>query len=76
MKYVDAENPKRAIAAAVIPGLYAIAGSFVLALGLMITSPDKFSSSMLWSTLVIIWALTVPHMATTARFDISAFKKK
>jgi Brp/Blh family beta-carotene 15,15'-monooxygenase len=75
MKHVADENPKRAIAAAVIPGLYAIAGTFVLALGLMITSPDKFSSSMLWSTLVIIWALTVPHMATTARFDFSALKK-
>lgn len=75
MKYIDEENPKRAIAAAVIPGLYAIAGTFVLALGLMLASPDKFSSSMLWSTLVIIWALTVPHMATTARFDFSAFKK-
>jgi Brp/Blh family beta-carotene 15,15'-monooxygenase len=75
MKYIDEENPKRAIAAAVIPGLYAIAGTFVLALGLMLASPDKFSSSMLWSTLVIIWALTVPHMATTARFDFAAFKK-
>lgn len=75
MKFIDQENPKRAIAAAVIPGLYAIAGTFVLAFGLMIASPDKFSSSMLWSTLVIIWALTVPHMATTARFDLAAFKK-
>lgn len=75
MKFIDQENPKRAIAAAVIPGLYAIAGTFVLAFGLMIASPDKFSSSMLWSTLVIIWALTVPHMATTSRFDFAALKK-
>lgn len=75
MKFIDQENPKRAFAAAVIPGLYAIAGTFVLAFGLMIVSPDKFSSSMLWSTLVIIWALTVPHMATTARFDLAALKK-
>jgi Brp/Blh family beta-carotene 15,15'-monooxygenase len=74
MKYVAEENPKRAIAAAVIPGLYAIAGTFVLAIALMIASPDKFSSSILWSTLVIIWALTVPHMATTARFDFRALK--
>jgi Brp/Blh family beta-carotene 15,15'-monooxygenase len=75
MRYVSEENPKRAIAAAVIPGLYAIAGTFVLAIALMVASPDKFSSSILWSTLVIIWALTVPHMATTARFDFAAFKK-
>lgn len=75
MKYVEEENPKRAIAAAVVPGLYAIAGTFVLAIALMVASPDKFSSSILWSTLVIIWALTVPHMATTARFDFAAFKR-
>jgi Brp/Blh family beta-carotene 15,15'-monooxygenase len=74
MKYVADENPQRAIAAAVIPGLYAIAGTFVLAVALMVASPDKFSSSILWSTLVIIWALTVPHMATTARFDLKALK--
>lgn len=72
---IEKGNPKRAIAAAVIPGLYAIAGTFALAAALMIASPDKFSSSMLWSTLVIIWALTVPHMATTSRFDLAAFKK-
>lgn len=75
-KYLEEENPLRAIAAAVIPGLYAIAGTFILALGLMIANPDKFSSSMLWSTLVIIWALTVPHMATTSRFDLAAFKRE
>jgi Brp/Blh family beta-carotene 15,15'-monooxygenase len=75
MKYVEEENPKRAIAAAVVPGLYAIAGTFVLAIALMVASPDKFSSSILWSTLVIIWALTVPHMATTARFDFAALKR-
>ena len=75
MEQIENGNPKRAIAAAVIPGLYAIAGTFVIAVVLMVASPDKFSSSMLWSTLVIIWALTVPHMATTSRFDFAAFKR-
>jgi Brp/Blh family beta-carotene 15,15'-monooxygenase len=65
----------KAIWSVVFPGLYAIAGTLVIAIGLMITSPDKFSSSLLWSTLVIIWALTVPHMATTAKFDFAAIKK-
>jgi Brp/Blh family beta-carotene 15,15'-monooxygenase len=63
---------RAAIAAAVIPGLYAIGGTLLIATILMLRSPGKFSSSLLWSTLVIIWALTVPHMATTARFDLKA----
>ena len=65
----------KAIWSVVFPGLYAIAGTLVIAVALMISSPDNFSSSLLWSTLVIIWALTVPHMATTAKFDLAAFKK-
>lgn len=65
----------KAIWSVVFPGLYAIAGTLVIAVILMFTSPDNFSSSLLWSTLVIIWALTVPHMATTAKFDFAALKK-
>lgn len=65
----------KAIWSVVFPGLYAIAGTLVIAIGLMIASPDNFSSSLLWSTLVIIWALTVPHMATTSKFDFAALKK-
>jgi Brp/Blh family beta-carotene 15,15'-monooxygenase len=37
--------------------------------------PKAQQSSLLWSTLVIIWALTVPHMATTAKFDLAALKR-
>jgi len=65
----------KAIWSVVFPGLYAIAGTLIIAIGLMIASPDNFSSSLLWSTLVIIWALTVPHMATTSKFDFAALKK-
>ena len=60
---------RASIFAAITPGLYAVVGTFVIASLLMIQSPEKFSSSLLWSTLVIVWALTVPHMATTATFD-------
>jgi Brp/Blh family beta-carotene 15,15'-monooxygenase len=74
-EFANAGRWKRAIGAAVIPGLYAIAGTLFIAAGLMIFSPDKFSSGLLWSTLVIIWALTVPHMVTTARFDLAALKQ-
>ena len=30
------------------------------------------SDQFLWITLVIVWALTVPHMAVTARLDRKA----
>lgn len=75
MSFIQLGKWQRAIGAAVIPGLYAIAGTFLLAIALIIIDPDKFSSSVLWSTLVIIWALTVPHMATTSRFDFAALKR-
>ena len=66
---------QKSIWAAVYPGLYAVAGTIGLAVILMAASPDEISSTLLWSTLLVIWALTVPHMATTSRFDLRALKK-
>lgn len=74
-QYISSGDWHKAIWSVVFPGLYAIAGTLIIAIGLMIASPDNFSSSLLWSTLVIIWALTVPHMATTSKFDFAALKK-
>lgn len=65
---------RESIRGAIAPGLYAVVGTIAIALLLMVNSPDKFSSSLLWATLVIIWALTVPHMLTTASFDSRALK--
>ena len=65
---------QKAITNAITPGLYAVIGTLLLAATLMITIPDKFSSSLLWSTLLIIWALTVPHMISTARFDLKVLR--
>jgi len=72
--FADAGSTRSAFIAAVVPGLYAVGGSFALAAALMIASPQKFSSSLLWSVLVIIWALTVPHMLSTARLDRASLK--
>ena len=55
--------------AAIVPGLYAIAGTLLVAGALMIWDSKQFGSGLLWSTLVIVWALTIPHMLTTASFD-------
>ncbi len=66
-----------AITRAFFAGIYALVGTILLALILMIFLPGKFSSSFFWSALLIVWALTVPHMITTAKFDrISLFHLK
>ena len=65
----------RALLAAVTPGLYAVAGSAAIALGLMLFDRRHFSSGLLWSALVLIWALTVPHMLSTSRFDLRAIRR-
>lgn len=55
-------------------GLPALLGTVIVAGGIALVSKNGFSSTLLWSLLVVIWALTVPHMATTARFDVKALK--
>jgi len=64
----------KALWAAIFPGLYAVAGTALVAAGLMLFDRSSFSSGLLWSTLVVIWALTVPHMLTTSRFDLRAIR--
>ena len=65
-------SPGAAIWAAIYPGLYAVVGVLIVAIGLLLMRPAQFGSSLLWSALVIVWALTVPHMAITSRFDLRA----
>jgi len=74
MKKVASGNPLASFFAAVIPGLYAILGIFVLGIFFVARGTTDVSKDFLWIILVIIWALTVPHMATTAKFDLRAFK--
>ena len=61
-----------ALRKAIFPGLYAVLGTLFTAFIAKVLFPDKFSYSLLWATLVIVWALTVPHMISTARFDKNA----
>ena len=74
MQRVASGNPLASFFAAVIPGLYAIIGVFLLGIFFVARGTTELSSDFLWIILVIIWALTVPHMATTAKFDLRAFK--
>ena len=63
--------PRKAFSHAVIPGLPALVGTFVVA-GVMALSGQNFSDEFFWMALVVVWALTVPHMAVTAKLDRSA----
>lgn len=75
MREVAEEKPGKALIAAIKPGLYAILGVFVVGAYIAAKSSGGISKDLLWTILVIIWSLTVPHMATTARFDLRAFRK-
>jgi Brp/Blh family beta-carotene 15,15'-monooxygenase len=65
-------NLKRAFIKAVLPGTPALIGTFVVATAIVIFRGDSLGDQFLWVTLVVVWALTVPHMAVTARLDRKA----
>ena len=62
---------KKAFLNAVIPGLPALVGTLVVAAGLALSGKD-FTDDFFWMALVVVWALTVPHMAVTAKLDKAA----
>ena len=62
---------RKAFLNAVIPGLPALIGTFVVA-GLLALSGRDFTDEFFWMALVVVWALTVPHMAVTAKLDRAA----
>ena len=68
-----AKKPVKAFWAAVIPGTPALVLTFAAAGSFW--QQDKLDNSFLWSALVIVWALTVPHMAVTAKLDRAALNR-
>jgi Brp/Blh family beta-carotene 15,15'-monooxygenase len=64
-------DAQRAFTRAVIPGLPALVGTFLIA-GVLALMGNEFNDDFFWMALVIVWALTVPHMAVTAKLDRSA----
>jgi hypothetical protein len=67
----ESGDSQGAFSRAVLPGLPALAGTFLIA-GVLALLGDKFSDDFFWMALVVVWALTVPHMAVTAKLDRSA----
>ena len=62
----------KAFIRAVLPGTPALVGTFVVAALIVILRGDSLDDQFLWVSLVVVWALTVPHMAVTARLDRKA----
>jgi Brp/Blh family beta-carotene 15,15'-monooxygenase len=68
-----AENkPKKSLLKAVIPGLPALFGTIFVALLIFLRDTSNISASYLWYLLVVVWALTVPHMIVTSKIDQKA----
>lgn len=65
-------NSGRAFFGAVWPGVPALVGTFLIAMLIIVFRGDSLNSQFLWVTLVLVWALTVPHMAVTAGLDRKA----
>ena len=62
---------RKSFSNAVIPGLPALIGTFIVAALLALSGRD-FTDEFFWMALVVVWALTVPHMAVTAKLDRAA----
>lgn len=74
IQLAQSKSPAAGFWAAVVPGLPALVGTMVVAAGLTGWTGGEIQSDFLWITLVIVWALTVPHMALTWRLDRKALR--
>ena len=68
----QAGDGKKSLIKAITPGLPALVGTVLVGISLAVFNTNGFSSSLLWSLLVVVWALTVPHMMATAKLDLKA----
>ena len=67
-----AGDGKKAFFRAVLPGTPALIGTFIVVALIILFRGDSLDDQFLWVSLVVVWALTVPHMAVTARLDRKA----
>lgn len=68
------DDARGALRSAVIPGIPALIGTLIVAAGLVLFGENNFTDDFLWLLLVVIWALTVPHMMVTAKLDRGALR--
>jgi Brp/Blh family beta-carotene 15,15'-monooxygenase len=72
LQAIEEGNGVKSFIRAIIPGLPALVGTVLVGISLAVSNINGFSSSLLWSLLVVVWALTVPHIMATAKLDIKA----
>lgn len=65
-------KPATAFWKAVSAGLPALVIVIAFTIGLGLVTGFNLGTDFLWYLLVVIWALTIPHMALTARLDAKA----
>lgn len=65
-------SPAAGFMRAILPGLPALVGTMVVAAALTMITGGDLELDYLWIVLVVVWALTVPHMALTWRLDKKA----
>ena len=68
----EKNNPRGSFLAAVVPGLPALFGTVIVALLIAFLDATNIDASYLWYLLVVVWALTVPHMMVTTKIDQKA----
>ena len=68
----QAKQTAKAFWSSVNAGVPALVVVIAFTIGLALTIGLNLSTEFLWILLVVIWALTVPHMALTARLDARA----
>jgi Brp/Blh family beta-carotene 15,15'-monooxygenase len=72
IKEAERNNPKASFIAVVVPGLPALLGAVLVALAIALIDGENIDVSYLWYLLVLVWALTVPHMIVTSKIDQKA----
>ena len=65
-------RPAKAFWQAVLAGIPALILVLGFVIYLALTDSADFNAELLWYGLVVVWALTVPHMLLTLRLDIKA----
>jgi Brp/Blh family beta-carotene 15,15'-monooxygenase len=72
IKEAERNSVKGSFIAVVVPGLPALFGALLVALVIALIDGKNLDGSYLWYLLVVVWALTVPHMIVTSKLDQKA----
>ena len=69
-----ADDPRGAFVKAFLAGVPALIAVLIFTVALGLTQGFNLGQDLLWYLLVVVWALTVPHMLLTLRLDVKALR--